>query len=132
MNILKATAISIFAAAVSSAAFVAISNAAPAQMGSPETAAFTGDTAKGEDVFNGTCIACHGKNGKGAVPGAPDFTKKGGVLSQADSVLLDHMVNGFQSEGALLEMPPLGGNPDLTEEDMENALAYLRKTFAQE
>ncbi len=88
-----------------------------------------GNVARGEEVYNGTCVACHGEDGKGAVPGAPDFTKPDGVLSQSDEVLLDHMVHGFQSDGSILEMPPLGGDPELTESDMIDVLAYLRKAF---
>ncbi len=125
------TALSILTAAISALALSVMARAEPSEMGTPAVGNSTGDIARGEEVYNGTCIACHGENGKGAVPGAPNFTKSDGVLSQADSVLIDHMVNGFQSDGALLEMPALGGNPDLSEQDMADVLAYIRDAFVE-
>ncbi len=107
---------------------VPIAVALTAGIGS-STAGNAGDVVRGEEIYNGTCIACHGEKGKGALDGVPDFTKADGVLSQSDDALLSHMTNGFQSDGALLEMPAFGGDPDLTEEDMANVLAYLRSTF---
>ncbi len=32
------------------------------------------DASKGATVFQKNCVACHGKDGKGAIPGTPDFT----------------------------------------------------------
>ena len=58
------------------------------------------DPARGKRVYRGTCIACHGPTGKGGIPGTPDFTKGNGVLSQDDSVLTDHIRNGFRSKGS--------------------------------
>ncbi len=88
-----------------------------------------GDLVRGSEVYNGTCVACHGESGKGELESVPNFTKANGVLSQSDEVLLSHMINGFQSDGSFLEMPPFGGDPDLTEEDMADVLAYIRQTF---
>ncbi|PHS24127.1 MAG: cytochrome c, class I [Robiginitomaculum sp.] len=89
-----------------------------------------GDASKGKAVYEGTCVFCHGKNGKGEIPGTPDFTKATGVLSQADAVLIDHISNGFESENSSMPMPAKGGNEDLSEGDVENVLAYLHKEFA--
>ena len=83
----------------------------------------------GKAVFTQTCIACHGADGKGAVPGAPDFTSASGPLSKSDDVLLQHVINGFRSPGNALAMPPRGGNPGLSDSDLREALAYIRKQF---
>ncbi|VAV94129.1 hypothetical protein MNBD_ALPHA02-721 [hydrothermal vent metagenome] len=89
-----------------------------------------GDAKKGAEVYEGTCIACHGGSGKGEIEGVPDFTStKGPLAMKADEVLLDHITNGFESANSMLAMPELGGNEDLTEQDVENVLAYLRATF---
>ena len=88
-----------------------------------------GDPAKGKTLYEGTCIACHGPDGKGAFDGVPDFTKKGGRLAKADDVLLDHIKNGFQSPGSFMAMPPRGGNPDLSDRDLADILAYIRHQF---
>ncbi len=88
-----------------------------------------GDAKKGAEVYEGTCIACHGENGKGEIPGVPDFTSAKGPLAKTDAVLLDHIMNGFQSPNSDMEMPALGGNEELTERDIRNVIAYLRATF---
>ena len=65
--------------------------------------------AAGKAVYSQTCFACHGANGKGVIPGVADLTDAKGALA----------------------MPPLGGNPALTEADVKAVLAYLRAEFGQ-
>ena len=84
----------------------------------------------GEEIYNQTCIACHGANGKGMVPGAPDFTKPNGPLAQSDEVLLKHITEGFMSKGSPMAMPPKGGNSNLTESDIRAVLQHMKKTFS--
>ncbi len=88
-----------------------------------------GDPGRGAAVFNGTCIACHGSDGTGNIPGVPDLTGNKGLLSQDDTVLLKRMTEGFQSPGAAMAMPPRGGDPGLTDADMQAVLKYMRKEF---
>ncbi len=83
----------------------------------------------GEAIYSQTCIACHGANGKGTIPGVADLTDKDGALSKADEELLKSISEGFQSPGSMLAMPPKGGNPTLTEEGEKAVLAYLRTQF---
>jgi len=83
----------------------------------------------GADVYASTCIACHGADGKGTVPGAPDFTDKNGRLSKTDEHLLKSLSNGMQSPGSPMAMPAKGGNSSLNNADLKNVLEYLRKTF---
>jgi len=87
--------------------------------------------ASGQEIFNGTCIACHGANGKGVLPGVPDFTEKGGRLSKSDAELISHITNGFQSPGSPMAMPPKGGNASLNGADIKAVLAYIRKSFGK-
>lgn len=94
-----------------------------------ETTSSAASVLSGNDVYNQSCIACHGANGKGTVPGAPDFTQASGRLSQSDEVLLDHMSQGFQSPGSPMAMPPKGGNSSLTNTDLQAVLIYLRESF---
>lgn len=86
---------------------------------------------RGKAVYSTTCVVCHGPDGKGAIPGVPDFTKKGGALEKSNELLLDHMINGFQSDGSPMAMPARGGNPSFTDQDMEEVLKYIRATFEQ-
>jgi len=87
------------------------------------------DPGRGAAVFNGTCIACHGSDGSGSLPGVPDMTGRTGLLSQDDAVLLKRMAEGFQSPGSPMAMPPRGGNPALTDADLRSVLNYMRKEF---
>ncbi|PCJ31813.1 MAG: cytochrome c, class I [Alphaproteobacteria bacterium] len=83
----------------------------------------------GAKVYGGTCVACHGENGKGEIPGVPDLTSAKGPLAKTDAVLLDHIVNGYESPGSDMAMPELGGNEDLTEQDIKNVIAYMRAKY---
>ena len=85
----------------------------------------------GNAIYTQSCIACHGANGKGAVSGAPDFTSKNGPLSKSDSVLLQHTIEGYQSPGSPMAMPPRGGNSNLTNTDLQKVLIYIRQKFGK-
>ena len=98
-------------------------DAARAVMGGP------GDSDAGREVYNAVCVACHAENGQGLVTGVPDFTARGGRLAQSDEVLLQHIVNGYQSPGSPMAMPPRGGDPDLTDQDLRNSLSFIRRQF---
>lgn len=85
----------------------------------------------GKDIYNQTCVACHGANGGGAIPGTPDFTNPGGPLSKSDDELITNITVGFQSPGSPMAMPAKGGNPDLNAADVTAVLGYLRESFGQ-
>lgn len=107
------------------------SSAPAATAAAPATSQAKSSGMSGEQVFQSTCIACHGANGKGVLPGVPDFTNPTGRLSKSDDVLIDHITNGFQSPGSPMAMPPKGGNANLTGADVEAVLAYIRKSFGK-
>jgi len=83
----------------------------------------------GKDIYTQTCIACHGGNGTGVLPGTPNFTDKTGRLAKSDAQLMDSLMNGVQSPGSPMAMPAKGGNDALTKGDLKNVLQYLRDTF---
>jgi len=87
------------------------------------------DVAAGKAVYSQTCIACHGANGKGAIPGVQDLTGSDGPLAKSEEELINSITNGFQSPGAPLAMPPKGGNPALTPDDIKAVIGYVRAAF---
>ncbi len=84
----------------------------------------------GKEVYTTTCIACHGPDGKGLIPGAANFTLANGALSKSDAVLMKHIIDGYQSPKSPMAMPARGANPTLSDEELKNALHYIRETFA--
>ena len=85
----------------------------------------------GRAAYEISCAVCHGAGGKGDIPGVPDFTKKGSSLSKSDQELFQNILNGYQSPGSFMEMPPKGGNQDLTEQDIRDIILYLREEFGK-
>lgn len=83
----------------------------------------------GEAVYRRSCIACHGADGRGALPGVPDFTRADSRLGKSDAVLISNITNGLQSPGSPMAMPAKGGDAALNEGDIEAVLGYLRQTF---
>ncbi len=88
-----------------------------------------GNHRSGEEAYGQVCVACHSADGKGSVPGAPDFTDPDGPMAQSDSILLDHIRNGFKSPNSPMAMPPRGGDPNLSQAEMEAVLEYMRDSF---
>ena len=85
----------------------------------------------GKSIYENNCVACHGVNGKGRLPGVPDFTAKNGRLSKSYSELLSNIITGFQSPGSLMPMPPRGGNSQLSDADLNAALKYIKVSFLE-
>ena len=90
-----------------------------------------GVTLSGKEIYNQTCVACHGVDGAGRMPGVTDFTAQDGPLSKSDDILLQHVTEGFQSPGSPMAMPAKGGNPSLSEADVRAVLDYLRESFGK-
>ena len=109
--------------------FLQTSNAAmPAGTPDKATGAATSGLT-GRQIYEQTCAACHGADGRGSFAGVPDFTRKDGRLAKPDDVLLGHIANGFQSPDSPMAMPPRGGNASLTDGDLSNVLQYMREAF---
>ncbi len=81
----------------------------------------------GKQVYEKTCVVCHGADASGAMPGVPDLTGRQGALTRPDPELLRSLAKGMQTPGAALAMPPKGGYPALTEDDLRATLDYLRR-----
>ena len=86
----------------------------------------------GKAVFERSCIACHGQDGRGTLPGVPDFTTAGGPLTKPDQALQRSILDGIRNPKSPVAMPPKGGDPTLSTADASTVLAYLRMTFGHE
>jgi len=75
----------------------------------------TGDPIAGEKIFVSACAACHGQ----------DMIHSEFIATRTDHELIEFIeVGGLPDEP--LVMPPRGGNPTLTDENLDDIAAYLR------
>jgi len=95
-------------------------------------AAVVGDPAVGAKVYQTTCVACHGPDAKGVQglgktlhPSESEF-----VTTKTDEEMVEYIKVGRRIDDPLnttgIDMPPKGGNPAMTEEDMFNVVAFIR------
>jgi mono/diheme cytochrome c family protein len=85
-----------------------------------------GDAHKGRAVYERTCTACHGPQGRGdsqigkmLVPPAPDLTSLA-IRKKSDAEMLQVLANGKPPSA----MPAFKGQ--LSEQEMRDTIAYLR------
>lgn len=90
----------------------------------------SGDAAAGQTAFQGTCVSCHGPDAKGLPGLGKDLTTSSFVKEKTDAELVAFIKQGRPTGDPLnttgVEMPPKGGNPVLTDADLNNIVAYLR------
>lgn len=98
--------------------------------GSAEPTYAPEDIAQGGEIFASTCSACHGPDAKGLPNLGKDLTTSEYVSDNTDEVLLTLLKEGRPSGHGLnttgVDMPPKGGNPSLSDEDLVTVVAYLR------
>ncbi|QID17919.1 cytochrome c [Nitrogeniibacter mangrovi] len=83
----------------------------------------------GERVYARACLSCHGADGMGSFPGVPDLTEPTSALAGNRSDLLRRVIAGVRTPGAAMAMPPRGGDPSLSDDDLAAALDYMRTEF---
>jgi len=83
----------------------------------------------GKDLFNTSCMICHADDGSGAMPGVIDLTENRDWSRLPEKQLLANLNKGSQKPGSGLNMPPKGGNPNLTDKDLLLIISYMRKEF---
>jgi disulfide bond formation protein DsbB len=103
----------------------AVAEAAPAmQTGSQ------GDAVRGQQLYTTTCAACHGPNGEGVQGLGKDMRHSEFIASLSDEELLAFLKVGRDMSDPLnttgVAMPPKGGNPALSDEQMLDIIAFMR------
>lgn len=95
-----------------------------------EEPAAAGDPANGEQLFTQSCSACHGPDATGLPNLGKDLTSNEFIQSQSDEELLSFVKQGRPSSHpdntTGIDMPPKGGNPALTDEQIFDIIAFLR------
>ena len=89
----------------------------------------TGDAAAGETAFV-TCAACHGPDATGIEGLGKDLTNSAFLADRTDEEMVAFIEVGRQAgdpdNETGVDMPPKGGNPAFSEQDLYDVVAYLR------
>ncbi|HOU40882.1 MAG TPA: cytochrome c [Promineifilum sp.] len=89
-----------------------------------------GDPEAGKVQFDMVCIACHGPGGEGIEGLGKPFTTSEFLLTVDDHELLNFIKTGRPISDPAnttgVDMPPKGGNPALTDEQLTDIIAYIR------
>jgi mono/diheme cytochrome c family protein len=89
-----------------------------------------GDAAHGKELFVPSCAACHGPEGEGVQGLGKDMTESEFIAEKTDAELLEFLKVGRAPDDPLnttgVLMPPKGGNPALSDEDLIDIIAYIR------
>ena len=87
------------------------------------------EVAQGRELFVGTCAACHGRDAHGMPQLGKDLHNNEYVQSLSQDELAEFFMEGRPINHPLnergVEMPPSGGNPSLTMDDMQKIAAYV-------
>jgi disulfide bond formation protein DsbB len=93
-------------------------------------AALQGVAARGQSLYQSTCAVCHGREARGIAGLGKDLTDSAFIEDMSDAEVIVFLTNGRRSSDPLnetgLEMPPKGGNPALTDQDLADIVAYIR------
>lgn len=94
------------------------------------TAIASGPTAHGQQLAGESCSACHGQNYEGVKNLGPALTDSGFIRDHTDNELIDFIKEGRTKNDPDNEtgiaMPPYGGNPRLTDDDLADIVLFLR------
>ena len=76
----------------------------------------------GQQVFAQVCRTCH-ETGLAGAPKAGDKAAWAPRIAEGENTLVQHAIAGYQGKTGV--MPPKGGNPDLTDDEVHRAVVYL-------
>lgn len=98
-------------------------------MESDDDVAEAGDPEKGKKHFT-TCAGCHGPEGKGLPNLGKDLTTSTFVADKTDAELVEFLKVGRAADApdntTHVAMPPKGGNPALSDDDLRDVVAFVR------
>ncbi|NCF67643.1 MAG: c-type cytochrome [Chloroflexi bacterium] len=90
----------------------------------------SGDPDAGKEQYDMLCIACHGPGGEGIEGLGKAFTTSEFLRERSDEEMLEFIKVGRPSSDPLnttgVDMPPKGGNPALTDDQIIDIVAFVR------
>ncbi|MFN0135900.1 MAG: cytochrome c [Phycisphaerae bacterium] len=93
-------------------------------------AELAGYIASGNKLFHSTCVACHGQGGVGIQGNGKSLANNEFIQSLDDDGLLAFVKQGRGPSDPKnttgIQMPPKGGNPAMSDDDILDVVAYLR------
>lgn len=94
-----------------------------------------GNAENGKALFASTCAACHGPEGKGVQGLGKDMTTSTFIAGKTDEEMLAFVKTGRPISDPLnttkVDMPPKGGNPALTDDQLKDIIAFIRTIHVQ-
>ncbi|MDX1632298.1 MAG: cytochrome c [Thermoanaerobaculia bacterium] len=86
--------------------------------------------ARGEKLYVQTCGTCHGKDAEGLPNLGKPLLDNEFIQEKSDAEMVEFLKKGrpatHPENTRGVDMPPKGGNPALTEEDLQAIVAYVR------
>lgn len=96
----------------------------------PREEVVVGDPEAGKTHYQSLCSACHGQDAKGLPNLGKDLTSSEFLKTKTDREFVEFIITGRPSSDPEnttgIDMPPRGGNPALTDEDIADIVAYVR------
>ena len=90
-----------------------------------------GNAVRGKTLFAENCAKCHGNHGQGVNLVGQDLQTSKFVFSRPAAKVVAFIKHGRSVTNPLnhrqIAMPPFGGNANLTNQDLYDIVAYLRK-----
>jgi cytochrome c5 len=81
-----------------------------------------GGTTDGKTIFGSLCHSCH-ETGAGGAPKISDTAAWAPRVAQGLDTLVKHAIDGFTGTSGI--MPPKGGNPALTDEQIKATVSWM-------
>lgn len=88
------------------------------------------NASEAEEIYFSNCIVCHGDDGSGNMPGVPDLAENESLFRDSEQAIVERLKSGIQRPGGIA-MPPRGGNPGLTDEQLLSVLRYVKQLVKQ-
>ncbi len=89
-----------------------------------------GNVENGKAKFGTTCTSCHGADAKGMAGLGKDLHNNQFIADLTDQQAVDFLKKGRPATDPLnttkVDMPPKGGNPALSDQDLADIVAFVR------